>query len=170
MVCCATAAGWGTMADDRDARITQLEAELRELRQVRDLHEAARAENAALTDILHRIVAAPGDTDGVLAVIAEHATRIGRASTAEILRCEGSQVWVATHYGPLLTPNTLRAAWSLQGSGQQRGHSARPHHPLSRCRSRNPRRGIQPRMRMPGKLASTCTGPGLACRYALALR
>ena len=97
--------------------VEQLQAELDAMRgelkrRDRALAEA-REQQAAMVDILHRIAASPGDPDAVLDLIAEHATRIGRAADSQILRREGDQVWYAAHFGPFETGNRLRAAWPL---------------------------------------------------------
>ena len=109
------------MADDA-ARIAQLEVELQYVRERHSAEVAALVaerdegleQQAALTDILQRMVAAPGDTDTILGVIASHAARIGRAADAEILRRQGDQVYYAAHHGPLELPNTLLASWPLR--------------------------------------------------------
>ena len=97
--------------------VEQLQAELDTIRGELERRDRALAEareqQAALVDILHRITATPGDADGVLDLIAEHATRIGWAADSQILRHEGDQVWCAAHFGPLETGNRLRASWPL---------------------------------------------------------
>jgi GAF domain-containing protein len=119
------------MTDDT-ATVEQLQAELHELRALYDesLSDSAtlREENAALAaersealnqgsalaDILHRIVASPGDADAVLGVIAQHATRIGRAVDTQIFRREGDWVWYAAHDGTLPSPDSFRTPWPFE--------------------------------------------------------
>ena len=98
------------MADDRDARIAQLEADLRWLRA---RYDEAQEQQAALADILQRMVAAPGEAEAVLAAIAEHATRLGRAIDTQMYRRTGDLVYLAAHAGPLLTPDQVNMPWSL---------------------------------------------------------
>ncbi|HZO30536.1 MAG TPA: GAF domain-containing protein [Chloroflexota bacterium] len=81
------------MADDRDARIAQLEAENATLRQretalVGELAEA-HEQQTALAEVLRVIASSPGDLPEVFAALAERAYRVCRAAGATIWQVDG---------------------------------------------------------------------------------
>jgi len=95
------------MADNRDARIAQLEAELREVR-VRHAEEIADRDRAlaealeqqtATGEILSLIAASPTNPESVLDTIAESAVRLCGASAATIWRRHGDGLVVAHQHG-----------------------------------------------------------------------
>jgi len=98
------------VTDDRDARIAQLEADLWQLRA---RYDEAQEQQAALADILQRMVASPGDAEAVLAAIVEHATQLGRAINTRMFRRTGDVVYFAAHAGPLFMPDQFNMPWSL---------------------------------------------------------
>src|SRR5688572_13230502 len=107
------------MADDRDARIAQLEEELR---QARGEIGALRAENAGLADdmehlrpaltaameqqtatadILRVIASSPTDLRAVLDAVAEDAARLCDGDLSVIYRPDGEGYRAAVTHGPL---------------------------------------------------------------------
>jgi signal transduction histidine kinase/DNA-binding response OmpR family regulator len=95
------------MADDRDARIAQLEAELRQSRAenatLRLALTDADAREAALADVLGAIAVSPTDLYAVLTIIAQTAARLCDAADAQIFRIDGDVVRRAASYGSLST-------------------------------------------------------------------
>src|SRR5688572_29663172 len=82
------------MADDRDARIAELEAELRHCRERTELAETEnvfrRQQEAATGEILRAIAAGPTDAAAVLQSIVENAATLTRADHAYILRADAT--------------------------------------------------------------------------------
>ena len=76
------------MADDRDARIAQLEAELRQARrQIESLSEslmAAGARETALADIARTITSSPADAQPTLDAIVHSAKRLSGSTHAAL--------------------------------------------------------------------------------------
>jgi len=97
------------MADDRDVRIAQLEAEVRRLRdeQAADRAEIAgiRDEQAATAEVLRVIASSPTDLQAALDAVAENAARLCGASDALIVRVDGDRLRQVAHHGPIpVTP------------------------------------------------------------------
>src|SRR5688572_16539756 len=98
------------MADDRDARIAQLEAEVRQLRardveaqaKIASLRAVAGSRDSALTaaleqqtataEVLRVIASSPTDLQAVLAALAQNAARLCGATGADVLRLD-DQGW-----------------------------------------------------------------------------
>ena len=80
------------MADERDARIAQLEAELRQARDEIERRDralnAAQEEKAATAGILRTIASSPTDPQRVLDAVVAGAIELGQADVATILRAE----------------------------------------------------------------------------------
>src|SRR4051812_27561992 len=107
------------MADDRDARIAQLEAALLS---VRSENGSLRAENAALqaersesldqqtatAEILRIIASSPTDLQGVLDAVAERAVRVCNAEDAQIFRLQDDVVYLTAHNGPMTIASYYR--------------------------------------------------------------
>ena len=83
------------MADDRDARIAQLEAENAALRAANAVLAAERAEaleqQTATADVLRVIASSPTDLQNVLQVIVDAATRLCEADNTSFFRVEGDE-------------------------------------------------------------------------------
>src|SRR3712207_6368686 len=77
------------MADDRDARIAQLEAE----------NAALRDERTATAEVLRAIAGSPHDLRGVLDTIAESAVRLVHADSGTLLRLDEGRLRPAAAYG-----------------------------------------------------------------------
>jgi len=89
------------MADDRDARIAQLEAEVAALNEVADARDNALAEaleqQSATAEVLRVIAATPSDLDPVIATVVEApfvcaartAARSGRSRATTSGHCSG---------------------------------------------------------------------------------
>src|SRR4051794_4241139 len=107
------------MADDREARIAQLEAELRrsqeleagaqtELRSIREREGSlatqlseALGQQSATAEVLHVIAASPTDLQAVLDTVARHAVAVCGADDAQIFRTVEGMVNLVAHHGPL---------------------------------------------------------------------
>ena len=96
------------MADDRDARIAQLEAEVRRLRdeQAADRAEIAglRDEQAATAEVLRVIASSPTDLQAALDAVAENAARLCGATDAVLHRVDGRVQRVVTIHGGTFQP------------------------------------------------------------------
>src|SRR5262249_3202067 len=100
------------MADDRDARIAQLEADLaasreREAALARENatlgaeRADARQQQTALSEVLRIIASSPTDLPTVLTAVAQSAARALGVNDAIIYRVDGDSLRVAAGYGPL---------------------------------------------------------------------
>jgi len=91
------------MADDRDARIMELEAELRQARHVHAAEIASlREEQTATAEVLRVIAASPTDVQPVLDAIVASAKRLTDATGASLWRVDGDALRgaAATNLGP----------------------------------------------------------------------
>jgi signal transduction histidine kinase len=86
------------MADDRQARIAELEAEVEALRAERD---EAREQQVSMGRILGAIAAFPSDPQPVLETVAATAARLCNAPDAVIIRREGDMARRVVVYGPM---------------------------------------------------------------------
>src|SRR5262245_47053560 len=100
------------MVDDRDARIAQLEAELRQ----------AREQQAATADILRVIHGSTADLQAVLHAVATNAARLCEASDAQIFQVEGELYRKVA--GLRLLPVTLPVGEALPIRGSRAGARA----------------------------------------------
>ena len=100
--------------EDEVARLRHdLEAARRREAQAVDREREALDQQAAMSEVLHAIVASPGDADAVLKAIAEHATRIGRAGDCRIFRVDGEMVRAVAHHGAHFRGLSVQLAWPL---------------------------------------------------------
>src|SRR5215212_969286 len=79
------------MADDRDARIAQLEAE----------NAALREQQAATAEILRVIASSPTDLRAVLDAVADNAARLCECDSVSIFRVESESLRKVAENGPL---------------------------------------------------------------------
>src|SRR5690242_1243108 len=119
------------MSDDANPTIEQLQAELQELRQFRDLYEATRAENAALRSensslaagrseavqqqaatqqTMHAIASGPSDAQAVLQAIVEAVARLFETDAVSFFRADGDEFERMAN---------LEAAWWTLPAGQR---------------------------------------------------
>ena len=93
------------MADDRDARIAQLEAELERrdaaLRQARAESAALREQQTATSEILRVIASSPTDLESVLTAIAESAAKLCGANDAIVHQLEDGGIRLTAAWGSI---------------------------------------------------------------------
>jgi hypothetical protein len=89
------------MADDRDARIAQLEVELR---RARADNAALREEQTASAEILRVIASSPADLQRVLNTVADSAVGLCEAGGALIWRIDGDVLRLVAACGPYREP------------------------------------------------------------------
>src|SRR4051794_22560898 len=91
------------MADDRDARIAQLEAEIGEARAELQRSNVERGmaqeRQTATAEILRVIAGSPGDVRPVLDAIAENAARLCGSQDAMIFRVDGDVMRPMANFG-----------------------------------------------------------------------
>jgi GAF domain-containing protein len=96
------------MADDRDARIAQLEAENAALSDRAVQAETALAESleqqTATAGVLGVIAASPADLQRVLDTIAESAARLCHVENAAVWRRDGQVLMLVAYHGPAPAP------------------------------------------------------------------
>src|SRR4051794_9459894 len=84
------------MADDRDARIAQLEADVArlssQLERSRDEASTARAEQAATAEVLRVIASSPTDLPQVLARLTTTAVRVCGADAGSLYQADGEEI------------------------------------------------------------------------------
>src|SRR4051794_37620387 len=84
-----TPSGGGVVMTDADARVQQLEAEVRQLRE----------QQTATADILQAISRTPTDLQAVLDTIAESTARVCGAEYVAVWQREGEQIRVVARHG-----------------------------------------------------------------------
>ena len=92
------------MADDRDAKIARLEAELQEARTDAERRDQLLAEaleqQAALADVLRVIAASPTAIQPVLDALVASVAELTGATIVVLWRVEGDRRVAAAHHGP----------------------------------------------------------------------